>query len=114
MTFYFTSIDVESSAPESHGLDAIEIWMIACNLMIFAALSEYGLVLFIMFKKTKVIGKKNKKRRQCNRVGGNSVDGGKNNVDEGSVTERKIDLISLILFPIAFSIFISIYCLTYK
>ena len=79
--------------------------------MIFGALSEYGIVLFIMFRKTVVIRKENNKITTPTRVGWSD---GKQNVDGGVVLERKIDLISLILFPVAFTVFICSYFVTFK
>ena len=42
-----------SSMPNTNGICAIGIWMLACIIMVFSALIEYGIILFIMMKKQK-------------------------------------------------------------
>ena len=40
-----------STMPKASGTNAIEIWMIACMLMVCGSILEYGVILFIMLKK---------------------------------------------------------------
>ena len=42
-------MDAQRAAPTSEGVNAIGIWMLTCVTMVFAALSEYGMILFIKF-----------------------------------------------------------------
>ena len=34
--------------PNTNGVNAVGVWMISCIVMVFSALSEYGLLLYIM------------------------------------------------------------------
>ena len=45
------SIDVQKSAPVVEGACALELWMLGCVIMVFAALGEYGLILFLTFRR---------------------------------------------------------------
>ena len=79
--------------------------------MIFAALCEYALILFIIFRRTTIIGKKKDKMRKNMIVG--VAEDRKLNIDDAIMSERKIDKISLILFPTAFLVFVLIYSVKY-
>ena len=48
--------NVTTNTPKAEGLTAIEAWMLACILFVFAALAEYAAILF--HKMNLVIGKK--------------------------------------------------------
>ena len=140
-----TSLDVSRSAPESQGVDAIEIWMLLCICMVFAALFEYGMILFVKFRKFE----KNQKDSQTNGIqGAHANDDGRSinfnvnrvghsdgasraasaqedekcggpihvtgsNLDPTVLLCRKIDSISLFLFPVTFSFFLAIYFVLY-
>ena len=98
---------MQSSAPESHGMDAMEIWITVCNLMIFAALCEYALVLFIRFRRTAIMGTEKEKLLKHPKV--DIAENGEQNVDDIITSETKADKISLILFPVSFFVFVFIY-----
>ena len=40
-------MQVDSVAPHAKGVTALEMWMLSCVMMVFAALCEYGLVLLV-------------------------------------------------------------------
>ena len=48
--------NVTTNTPKAEGLTAIEAWMLACILFVFAALAEYAAILF--HKMNLVIGNK--------------------------------------------------------
>ena len=50
--------NVTTNTPKAEGLTAIEAWMLACILFVFAALAEYAAILF--HKMNLVIGKQTK------------------------------------------------------
>ena len=58
--------NVTTNTPKAEGLTAIEIWMLACILFVFAALAEYAAILF--HKMNLVIGNK-KPPKQTYEVG---------------------------------------------
>ena len=58
--------NINSNSPKAEGLTAIEIWMLACILFVFAALAEYAAILF--HKMNLVIGNK-KQTKQTYEVG---------------------------------------------
>ena len=49
--YFSVSVNLRSSMPHTSGVNAIGILMIACIIMVFAALIEYGLILFFMINK---------------------------------------------------------------
>ena len=49
--FSFISIEVQKSVPVVKGACALELWMLGCVIMVFAALGEYGLILFLTFRR---------------------------------------------------------------
>ena len=144
----YYSMEADRLTPRSQGVNALKIWMLGCTMMIIAALSEYGIILFMKcksqhnlkflssvtcvnktkddikesskndekcyqnivmleekdsFNKTKhLFVQEIEKRRLINKT---------NRIDE---TLRKLDFISLILFPIVFVIFIIIYWLSFS
>ena len=58
--------NVTTNTPKAEGLTAIEAWMLACILFVFAALAEYAAILF--HKMNLVIGHK-KQTNQTYEVG---------------------------------------------
>ena len=82
-----TSLDASHEAPESQGVNSIEIWIISCVLMVFAALSEYGLLLFIKFRKSAPIQKDSHKPGIQN--GFRDDNGGKNNFNINTMGHSK-------------------------
>ena len=44
---------MQSLAPTAKGVNALELWMLSCLLMVFAALCEYGVVLFVKRRSAK-------------------------------------------------------------
>ena len=64
----FVSMDALSSAPMSNGANAINIWMLGCVVMVFAALCEYGVILFIKSRQRipkATIGHTNSNSKRC-------------------------------------------------
>ena len=57
---------VTTNTPKAEGLTAIEAWMLACILFVFAALAEYAAILF--HKMNLVIGNQ-KQNKQTYEVG---------------------------------------------
>ena len=150
---FLTSMSLLNDAPEAKGANATDTWMISCVLMVFAALSEYGIILFIKFKNVTAVGKgdhiplniSNSKLNTRNDGMNQSFHGIKcsncsvrifatprnlnirkkqvDTADPKDATKnldtatdlliRKLDLASLILFPIIFSVFITIYIYSY-
>ena len=64
--FYFSSasLNLWSSMPNTSGVNAIGIWMIACIIMVSGALTEYGIILYIMFNKRNLAKIINYKKNQ--------------------------------------------------
>ena len=58
--------NVTTNTPKAEGLTAIEAWMLACILFVFAALAEYAAILF--HKMNLVIGNQ-KQNKQTYEVG---------------------------------------------
>ena len=101
--------------PQTSGISAIGIWMIACVIMVFGTLTEYGVILYIMMIKPWYDTLIN---RSTNSVG--SIDD-YNNYSEDQTQHRisketarlallkKIDCISAVMFPILFFSFCIVY-----
>ena len=147
MLSYIFSLDVSRSAPESQGVKSIELWMVYCLCMVFAALSEYGIVLYVKFRKPTTTQKVSHKTGiqkvwgNDSRVGENIVnvntmgssheaskaifkrhdakecdatqDANGKSLDTTVLLCKKIDTISLFLFPTAFFSFLAIYSVLY-
>ena len=47
---YFHSVNLRPSIPNTSGVSAIGVWMIACIMMVFGALTEYGIILYFTIK----------------------------------------------------------------
>lgn len=52
--------------PNTSGVNAIGIWMIACIVMVFGAITEYGIILYITFNKRTLAKIINNKATPCN------------------------------------------------
>ena len=112
-------------APKSPGMDAMEIWIIVCIIMIFASLCEYALILVVKFKKPSLIGDIQKMKNagqnysiqnKDNMLKQSKVsieDQQKRNVNVAILIERKIDRISLMLFPLVFLVFVFVFFMKY-
>ena len=94
----------------------MEIWIIICIIMIFASLCEYALILVVKFKKPSLIGDiqkmKNAWQNKDNTLKQSKVaieDQQNRNLNEANRIERKIDRISLMLFPLVFFVFVLIF-----
>ena len=59
MLFSLNSIGSNMTGPNSRRVNALKCWMIFCIVMVFSALCEFGLILYIMFQSR--IGKKKKR-----------------------------------------------------
>ena len=84
--------------------------------MIFASLCEYALTLVVKFKKPSLIGDiqkmKNAWQKKDNTLKQSKVaieDQQNRNLNEANRIERKIDRISLMLFPLVFFVFVLIF-----
>ena len=80
--------------------------MIMCVVMVFAALCEYGVLIRIASNKKKI--KPQNKSMKWN-LSLKSED--ENEQGNGTSRLRKIDNVSLIVFPTTFSIFVLMYCI---
>ena len=146
----YLSMEVDRTSPRSKGVNGIKIWMLGCTVMIIAALSEYGIILFLKCqqqhnmtvarlcnnstKKCRGISKDkmeddftNKSNLKIIMVGqAESLDNTRdlfvgnfperissNTFKKNDSKLRKLDFISLILFPITFVIFIIFYCILF-
>ena len=49
ISLLFFSTDLDHRAPKSDKINAIQIWALFCIVMVFFALLEYGLILWIRF-----------------------------------------------------------------
>ena len=43
---------MKASSPKIDDMTALGIWMLACVVMVFGALAEYGIILFLMFRQS--------------------------------------------------------------
>ena len=102
--FLQISINVNISTPHTSGMTAIELWMIMCVVMVFAALCEYGVLIRIASNKKKI--KPQNKSMKWN-LSLKLED--KNEPGNDTSRLRKIDNVSLIVFPTTFSIFVLMY-----
>ena len=112
-------------APKSPGMDAMEIWIIVCIIMIFASLCEYALILVVKFKKPSLIGDIQKMENAGQNYSIQNKDNmskqskvafedqQKRNLNGANMIERKIDRVSLMLFPVVFFVFIFIFFMKY-
>lgn len=134
--------------PNTNGVNGVEVWMVICIVMVFGALSEYGLLLYMMAYQLKT---KNKHKDRLNDSKTNRIfvsmstirSQNRNEKDVGSAnkesiqkqddlsyqnhadnpatateiklndTMKKIDSISLFLFPLVFLSFIILYLLVF-
>ena len=133
-------MDINSTAPKSEGTNAIEIWILYCILMVFSALMEYGLILWIKFygyKKIVANCPPNENEHFCkckilhstDHVGGNDwtrnevgdilnneMSNSTNNVRTTPIERfdvKTIDKVSIIIFPISFIVFNIVYWVTF-
>ena len=60
------SVNLWSSMPNTSGVNAIGIWMMACIVMVFGALTEYGIILYIMFNTQRSAQITNYNGKHCN------------------------------------------------
>ena len=134
--------------PNTNGVNGVEVWMVICIVMVFSALSEYGLLLYIMTYQLKT--KKNDKEsmndiknnriflpvsatRSHNRNEKDVVSTNKESIQKQDDlreenhadnlpmatemklknTMRKIDSISLFLFPLVFLSLIFVYLIVF-
>jgi hypothetical protein len=143
----YLSMEVDRSTPRSKGVNGIKIWMLGCTVMIIAALSEYGIILFLKcrnqhtmtvprlcnkatqkskgspkhqkeddfihrpYPKIIMVGQEellDKTRRLFVSEGPEKIAG--NTFKRNDLKLRRLDFISLILFPMTFGIFIIFYC----
>ena len=87
-------------------MTAIALWMIMCVVMVFAALCEYGVLIRIASNKKKIKPQnKSQKWNSSLKLADMNKHGGQDS------RLRKIENISLIVFPTTFSIFVLVYCI---
>ena len=103
----------------------MEIWIIICIIMIFASLCEYALILVVKFNKPSLIGDIQKMKNAGQNYSIQNKDNmlkqsevafvgqQKRNLNEAILMERKIDRISLMLFPLVFFVFVLIFFMKY-
>ena len=100
--------------PNITGVSAIGIWMLACIIMVFGALVEYGGILYLSTRKETNSNSTNRTEK--------SVGSRENKIEVEEVTRHqknhemnreifveKVDSVSLVMFPIIFFVFISVY-----
>ena len=131
-------MDADRLTPRSQSVNALKIWMLGCTMMIIAALSEYGIILFIrgrlrhhlkcLFalkcknKRADILKDKNENGETRNQniimqesfvqdVARNEYNKKYNEINESL---RKLDYISLIIFPIMYFTFIIVYFLNFR
>ena len=105
--------------PDTSGVSAVGIWMIACIIMVVGALTEYGIILYITMRKT---CSKTPDNQSLNSIGftndNNNFAQDQNqyhNRKEISCRAllRKIDFVSLVTFPILFLSFVMVYFIVF-
>ena len=131
-------MDADRLTPRSQSVNALKIWMLGCTMMIIAALSEYGIILFMkgrLHHHLKCVFALKCKNKRVDIIKDKNENGEAHNqniiMQEFSVQEvarkgynkksneinesmRKLDYISLIIFPIIYLIFIIVYFLNFK
>ena len=104
--------------PNTSGIGAIGVWMLACIIMVFAALIEYGIILFLMTKKQNSSIQIN--GNVINTVStfdidaknSNAMKNGANVPDNDIIHDiilQRVDTISRFMFPVIFLAFVSVY-----
>ena len=106
MYIFLLSINVNLSTPHTSGMTAIELWMIICIVMVFAALCEYGILLRIASKRNEV----RPKSRSQKRIFSLKLENKHERIDQ-PYGYRKIDNVSLMAFPAIFLLFVMFYCI---
>lgn len=131
-------MEADRLTPRSQGVNALKVWMLGCTMMIIAALSEYGIILFMkgrlhhhlkcLFalkcqnKRVATLKDKNENEETRNQniilqeffvqeVARNGYNKKSNEINESL---RKLDYISLIIFPIMYCTFIIVYFLNFR
>ena len=131
-------MDADRLTPRSQSVNALKIWMLGCTMMIIAALSEYGIILFMKgrlhhhlktifalkckHKRVDILKDKNENGETLNQniimqefsvqeVARNGVNKKSNDINESLI---KLDYISLIIFPIIYFTFIFVYFLNFR
>ena len=98
------------SSPKARRVNAIEVWLLSCCSMVFAGLCELGIILLIKLQKGIPLEKlkhlenlyDHNRSQNINQTDGMSL-------NATLLTLKKIDCISLVLFPTVFGIFTYVY-----
>jgi hypothetical protein len=114
-------------------MNAIQIWVMFCIVMVFLALLEYGLILWIKFKRingfksnclmqtkpdsasTKIQHPYQNERTEIDmkNVHNSSIQTPQSTEQCSTFNERIIDKIAIIVFPISFVVFNIVHWITY-
>ena len=97
--FYFNSIQVNLSSPQADSVNAVEIWMLCCVVMVYAALSEYGLILSIKFGKGIPLEKINHRPKCPNHTGNTDHNSKQPTSNRDCNADGKMDLYFYHLYP---------------
>ena len=100
--------------PNITGVSAIGIWMLACIIMVFGALVEYGGILYLSTRKeTNFITTNRTEKSVGSRENKLKVEEVKRHQEKNEMSREifveKVDSVSLAMFPIIFFVFVSAY-----
>ena len=123
-TYYHFSTDLDHHTPKSDKINAVQIWALFCIVMVFFALLEYGLILWIRFVRkngnvSQVFDADNKRKSRNSIKSVNHMHASKETDKTGVVDpiyridEKSIDQICITIFPLSFAIFNIMYWYTF-
>jgi hypothetical protein len=101
------------NAPVSKNLNAMDVYMLMCIGQTFLALAEYSVLLFKDFYKTETLSQESINNRPINAIIQNVRIGKGDTGTTKYLTRNKLDLFSLIFFPIFFVLFNVVYWVIY-
>ena len=94
-------------------LTAIEVWLVCCIFFIFIALIKYGIVLFMLKKERKLRDKNNGSQKLTDQAWHNQKDSDIFKPTNISDLVDKVDNCCLVILPVLFLIFNTIYWYIY-
>ena len=105
--------NVKENAPVSISLNAVDTYLIVCIFIVFLALVEYSIVLFkerykAVVEHSPIAKDPLKSKAPITKINSDKVTAWPNQYSNS----MHIDTMSLILFPIVYVLFITIYCIT--